>query len=153
MTDVYNISWIVLFINLLLINNDLKFILIILLLTNINMYNSIILNILWFVIISVFTLFIPLYNWTNHIDKYDIHFKKNILIFLVFILSCISYIIYDYNNSSIFYSIMIYPFICFLLNIYFYIIKEREMFMILNIIINIFVNIGLFQIINQFIYI
>ncbi len=152
MFDVYNIAWIVLFINLFLINDDIKIMLIILLLSNINMHDSVVLNIIWFVIITVCTIFIPLCNWTNYIDNYDIHFKKNILIVLLFSLIYISFIISDYKNSSIYYSVMIYPFICFIINMYFYIIKEREIFMILNIIINIFVNIGLFQIINQFVY-
>ncbi len=152
MIDVYNIAWIVLFINLLLINDDIKIMLTMLLLSNINMHDSVVLNIIWFIIITICTIFIPLCNWTNYIDEYDIHLKKNILIVLLFSLIYLSFIISDYNNSSIFYSIMIYPFICFIINIYFYIIKEREIFIILNIIINIFVNIGLFQIINHFIY-
>ncbi len=152
MFDVYNIAWIVLFINLLLINDDLRFLLITLMLSNINMHDSVVLNIIWFIIITICTIFIPLCNWTNYIDEYDIHLKKNILIVLLFSLIYLSFIISDYYNSSIFYSIMIYPFICFIINIYFYIIKEREIFIILNIIINIFVNIGLFQIINHFIY-
>ncbi len=152
MIDVYNIAWIVLFINLLLINDDIKIMLTMLLLSNINMHDSVVLNIIWFIIITICTIFIPLCNWTNYIDEYDIHLKKNILIVLLFSLIYLSFIISDYYNSSIFYSIMIYPFICFIINIYFYIIKEREIFIILNIIINIFVNIGLFQIINHFIY-
>ena len=152
MIDIYNVAWVILFINLILINDDLKFLLITLLLSNINMHNSVVLNILWFIIITVFTLFIPLCNWGKYIDEYDIYLKKNILVFLLFVLSYLSYIIYDYHNSSIFYSIMIYPFICFLLNMYFFAIKEKEIFMTLVIIINIFVNIGLFQIINGFIY-
>lgn len=153
MFDVYNIAWIVLFINLVLINDDLRFLLITLMLSNINMHDSVVLNMLWFIIITLGTIFIPLFNWTRYIDDYDMYLKKNILIILLFITSYMSYIIYDYNNSSIFYSIMIYPLICFIINMYFFVIKEREIFMILNIIINIFLNIGLFQIINGFIYI
>jgi hypothetical protein len=153
MFDVYNIAWIVLFINLVLINDDLRFLLITLMLSNINMHDSVILNMLWFIIITLGTIFIPFCNWTRYIDDYDIYLKKNILVMLLFTTSYMSYIIYDYNNSSIFYSIMIYPLICFIINMYFFIIKEREIFMILNIIINIFLNIGLFQIINGFIYI
>jgi hypothetical protein len=152
MLDVYNIAWLVLFINLLLIIDDLRFLVIILLLSNINIYNSIALNIIWCIIITIFTVFIPLCNWKKYINEYNIYIKKNILLTLLFILLCISYMIYDYHNSSIFYSIMIYPFMCAVLNIYFFIIVEREMFMTLNIIINIFVNIGLFQIIYGFIY-
>ena len=153
MFDVYNIAWIVLFINLVLINDDLRFLLITLMLSNINMHDSVVLNMLWFIIITLGTIFIPLFNWAKYIDDYDIYFKKNILVMLLFTTSYMSYIIYDYNNSSIFYSIMIYPLICFIINMYFFVIKEREIFMILNIIINIFLNIGLFQIINGFIYI
>ncbi len=152
MFDVYNIAWIVLFINLLLINDDLRFLLITLMLSNINMHDSVILNMLWFIIVTLCTILIPLCNWSRYIDEYDIDLKKNILIILLFSVIYIAFIINDYYNSSIFYSIMIYPLICFVLNMYFYIIKEREIFMILNIIINIFVNIGLFQIINQFVY-
>ena len=153
MFDVYNIAWLVLFINLVLINDDLRFLLITLMLSNINMHDSVVLNMLWFIIITLGTIFIPLFNWAKYIDDYDIYFKKNILVMLLFTTSYMSYIIYDYNNSSIFYSIMIYPLICFIINMYFFVIKEREIFMILNIIINIFLNIGLFQIINGFIYI
>jgi hypothetical protein len=152
MFDVYNIAWIVLFINLLLINDDLRFLLITLMLSNINMHDSVVLNMLWFIIVTLCTILIPLCNWSRYIDEYDIDLKKNILIVLLFSVIYIAFIINDYYNSSIFYSIMIYPLICFLLNMYFYIIKEREIFMILNIIINIFVNIGLFQIINRFVY-
>jgi hypothetical protein len=153
MFDVYNIAWLVLFINLVLINDDLRFLLITLMLSNINMHDSVVLNMLWFIIITLGTIFIPLFNWAKYIDDYDIYFKKNILVMLLFTTSYMSYIIYDYNNSSIFYSIMIYPLICFIINMYFFVIKERDIFMILNIIINIFLNIGLFQIINGFIYI
>ncbi len=152
MIDVYNIAWFVLFINLLLINDDLRFLLMTLMLSNINMHDGLVLNMLWFIIITLCTILIPLCNWTKYIDEYDINFKKNILILLVFSLIYMCIIINDYYNSSIFYSIMIYPLICFIINTYFYIIKEREIFMILNIIINIFVNIGLFQIINRFVY-
>ncbi len=152
MFDVYNVAWIVLFINLLLINDDIKIMLMMLLLSNINMHDSVVLNIIWFIIITLCTIFIPFYNWAIYIDDFDIYLKKNILLVLLFSVIYLSFIISDYNNSSIFYSIMIYPLICFIINMYFYIIKEREIFMILNIIINIFVNIGLFQIINRFVY-